>query len=95
MPTVTFANRDLATEVPTGTSVLDAAVLARATTVECCGIEPACGRCRMAVVEGMEHLASEPEDLAAESRAELRLLPFERLACMSVVMGDVVVEMED
>jgi ferredoxin len=95
MAKVTFANRGKAIDVPNGTSVLDAALAASATGVECCGIYPACGRCRMSVLEGMEHLATEPEDVARETAAALRFLPFERLACMSHVAGDVVVEMEE
>jgi uncharacterized 2Fe-2S/4Fe-4S cluster protein (DUF4445 family) len=92
MPVVTFSSGHQA-RVAEGTSVLDAATLAGATRVECCGIEPACGRCRMAVIEGQEHL-SLPEDLEAEVRRERRFLPFERLACMAHVHGDVTVEME-
>jgi ferredoxin len=92
MPTVTFSSGEQA-QVPLGTSVLDAAVLARATAVECCGIEPACGSCRMVVLEG-EAMLSAPEALEASVRRERRFLPFERLACMAHVTGDVTVEME-
>jgi adenylate cyclase len=92
MPTVTFSSGQQA-QVPEGTSVLDAAMMARATSVECCGIVPACGQCRMAVLEGQEHL-SPPEALEASVRRERRFLPFERLACMAHAHGDVTVEME-
>jgi ferredoxin len=102
MPTVTFASGTFASgtfasgrkvQVPEGTSVFDAATLARATSVECCGIVPACGECRMTVLEGQEHLSA-PDELEAGVRAAKRFLPFERLGCMSHVHGDVTVELE-
>ena len=92
MPVVTFASGIRAT-VPEGTSVLDAAVDARATRVECCGILPACGECRMVVTDGLDRL-SPPDALEAGYRAEKRMLPFERLACMAMILGDVGVELE-
>lgn len=92
MPTITFSS-DLHALVPDGTSVLDAAAQVGATRVECCGILPACGACRMTVVDGAEHLSA-PDDLESEYRARKRLLPFERLACMAHAHGDVTVEME-
>ena len=93
MPKVRFAPGDQEVEVPDGTSVLDAAHLAGASAIECCGIIPACGECRMAVLEGGEHLSA-PDELEAGVRKERAFLPFERLACMSHVSGDVTVEME-
>lgn len=93
MPTVTFAPTDRAIVVPADTSVLDAAHLAGATTVECCGIYPACGECRMSVISGEEHLTP-PGDLERSVRTERRFLPFERLACMTCARGDVTVELE-
>lgn len=93
MPRVTFEPHGQQVEVDEGTSVLDAAHLAGATRVECCGIVPACGECRMAVVAGQEHLSA-PEDLEQGVRREGAFLPFERLACMAHVAGDVTVEME-
>jgi ferredoxin len=92
VPVVTFSDT-VRIEVPAGTSVLDAAVSARATTVECCGILPACGRCRMSVIEGLDHL-SPPDALEADARRRDHHLPFERLACMALVNGHVRVEME-
>jgi ferredoxin len=92
VPVVTFAPRQQRVEVADGASVLDAATVGRVTSVECCGILPACGECRMAVLEGQEHL-SPPDELEAGVRAEQRFLPFERLACMTHVHGDVVVEL--
>jgi adenylate cyclase len=93
MPAVTFASGQRV-EVADGSSVLDAATWARATAVQCCGIEPACGSCRMVVLEGQQHL-SPPEALESRVRQERRFLPFERLACMAHVHGDVSVEMEE
>ncbi len=93
MPKVRFEPGGQEVEVTVGTSVLDAAHLAGATSVECCGIYPACGECRMSVTEGEEHLTP-PDDLEQGVRRSDKYLPFERLACMSHVEGDVTVEME-
>ncbi|MBA2320558.1 MAG: 2Fe-2S iron-sulfur cluster binding domain-containing protein [Deltaproteobacteria bacterium] len=93
MPRIQFAPGDQQIEVPAGTSVLDAAVEAGATRVECCGILPACGACRMTVLEGEDNLTP-PDALEAATRTERAFLPFERLGCMAHVTGDVVVEME-
>jgi uncharacterized 2Fe-2S/4Fe-4S cluster protein (DUF4445 family) len=93
VPKVRFEPKGQEVDVPVGTSVLDAAHLASATAVECCGIYPACGECRMSVVAGEEHLTA-PDALEAGVRRDRKFLPFERLACMSHVEGDVTVEME-
>lgn len=92
MPYVTFSSGQTIS-VPEGTSVHDSATMARATTVQCCGIAPACGLCRMAVLEGAANLTA-PDSLESGVRSEQRFLPFERLACMAHVCGDVTVEME-
>lgn len=92
MPTVTFGAGVVAV-VEEGTSVLDAATSIGATRVECCGILPACGSCRMTVVAGGEHLTP-PDALEADVRKAGRYLPFERLACMAHILGDVTVELE-
>ena len=93
MATVRFEPKGIEIVVEPGTSVLDAAHLARATRIECCGILPACGSCRMTVLEGQEHLNA-PDELESGVRRKQAFLPFERLACMSHVDGDVIVELE-
>lgn len=93
MPKVKFEPGGQEVEVEVGASVLDAALLAGATSVECCGIYPACGECRMSVIEGEEHLTP-PDELEQGVRQADKFLPFERLAYMSHVEGDVTVEME-
>lgn len=94
MPRVTFQPSGTSIEVPEETSVLVAAVMADVTRIECCGIIPACGTCRMSVLSGEENLTP-PDSLEAAHRARRRFLPFERLACMAHVTGPVEVELTE
>ena len=93
MPTVTFRPSGASARVESGQSVLIAATEAGATTVECCGMQPPCGLCKLAVLDGDANL-SPPEPLEAEFRARRRFLPFQRLGCLAQVLGDVEVELE-
>ena len=92
MPLVTFQPGGTAIEVPEGTSILGAATEAGTTSIECCGKSPLCGKCRMVVLEGEEHLSA-PEPDEAEHRARRKFLPYQRLACTALVDGDVEVEL--
>lgn len=91
MPRVTFQPSGRQVEVPEGSSLLTAAVQAGVTSVECCGITPACGRCRTTVLEGEDNLSA-PGDLELERRRRLLYLPGDRFGCMAHVHGDVDVE---
>jgi uncharacterized 2Fe-2S/4Fe-4S cluster protein (DUF4445 family) len=93
MPTVTFQPSGQRVDVPEGTSLLDAALEAGESDVVCCGKVTACGLCRVAVLEGGDHLDGEGP-IEAEFRARRRYLPFERLGCMAEVRGDVEIEVQ-
>lgn len=77
-----------------GTSILNAGRLSHEMKVECCGLTPPCGRCRVTVIEG-EHNLSKITPLEAETAEIFGYLPFERVACLARVMGDVLVEIRE
>lgn len=92
MPRVTFHPSGAHLDVPDETSLLEAAVGAGETDVLCCGVTPACGKCRALIWEGDANL-SLPDELEEAKRARLHFLPGERFGCMARVLGDVEVEM--
>ena len=92
MPRVSFEPSGAEIEVPEETSLLEAATAAGETEVLCCGITPACGKCRALIWEGEEHLTA-PDALEASKRERLHFLPGERFGCMARVSGDVRVEL--
>lgn len=98
MPVVTFhsvrRSLGLRREVEGGLSFLGAASRAGVTGVECCGITPACGRCRVTVLEG-EANVTPPDALEAEMLARRHFLPGERFGCMAFPLGDVEVEIHE
>ena len=93
MPLVTFLPSFRVVAVPEETSLLEAAVSAGVTSVACCGITPACGKCRATILDGESRLSA-PDALEAEKLVRLRFLPGQRFGCMARVRGDVEVEVE-
>ena len=93
MPRAHFQPGATSVAVHDGMSLLEAAIEAGATDVVCCGKSPLCGKCRMAVLDGEDHLSA-PEPDEAEYRVRRKFLPYERLACTTYVHGDVEVEMQ-
>ena len=92
MHRVTFQPSGTVLDVPDETSLLEAAVGAGETDVLCCGITPACGKCRATILEGEERLTP-PDALEAAKIVRLHFLPGQRFGCMARVLGDVHVEM--
>lgn len=92
MPRVTFQPSGQTLEVPDETSLLEAAVRAGETDVLCCGITPACGKCRAIILDGEDRLTP-PDALEATKTVRLHFLSSERFGCMARVLGDVEVEM--
>ncbi len=92
MPTVRFEPTGTRIDVEDGASLLDAAHRAGVDAPECCGILPACAKCRVAVLEGLDCLGG-IDELEAEARHQGAFLPFERVGCMASVHGDVTVEL--
>ena len=91
MPSVTFEPSGMSVQVPIEASLLEAASIAGETDVLCCGITPACGKCRVIILDGDSRLTP-PDDLEQNKRSRLHFLPGERFGCMARVLGDVSVE---
>lgn len=94
MPRVTLQPAGKTLDVPSYASLLDAATLAGVTEVVCCGITPACGRCRVTLLEGEEQVTA-PDPFEADQLRKERFLPGERFGCMAHVLGDVEVEVHE
>ena len=86
MPSVTFLNdRRLRTDVPAGTSILEAARQAGARVGSACGGVCACSTCHVWVRKGLESL-SEQEDAEADRLDQaFDVRAYSRLSCQSLV----------
>lgn len=93
MPTIIFEPSEKSLAVEDGTSILEAAIEADTTAVDCCGITPACGMCSVDVLGGEEHL-SPPDALEAEYRKKHKFPSYRRLGCMAHIRGNVHVELD-
>ena len=93
MPRVTFWPSGEHVDVMEETSLLEAATVIGESDILCCGITPACGKCRATILDGEERL-TDPDELETSKRVRLRFLPGERFGCMARVLGDVEVEMK-
>ena len=91
MPRVTFRPSGEHIDVPEETSLLEAACALGVTDVRCCGITPACGKCRATIIDGEDRLTA-PDELERTKRARLHFLPGVRFGCMARVLGDVEAE---
>jgi len=83
-PQVTFHPKGRSIDVPTGTSLLEAAILAGVEVNSACAGKGVCGRCRV-VVEGDIDTKTTPRITEEEWASGYRL------ACLSKVKGDCVV----
>jgi uncharacterized 2Fe-2S/4Fe-4S cluster protein (DUF4445 family) len=83
-PQVTFHPKGRSIDVPAGTSLLEAAILAGVEVNSACAGKGVCGRCRVVVEGGIESKSS-PRITEEEWASGYRL------ACLSKVQGDCVV----
>ena len=63
-------------------SLLSIAQRAGLTSVECCGMNPLCGKCKLSVLEG-EEMISKMRVKEIEYAKENGLLPYQRLGCLA------------
>ena len=82
---VTFVPLGRTAEAKTDESVLDAARRAGAPLGNSCGGAGVCGRCRVRVTSGAEHLSP---PTSVEIRFRAGFAEDERMACQAVVLGD-------
>ncbi|MGB8933259.1 MAG: ASKHA domain-containing protein [Anaeromyxobacteraceae bacterium] len=89
MPRVEFLPAEVVVEVPEGTTLLEAARLARLRVEAPCNGAGTCGKCKATVADGLERLRLFPREVpSAEEVAERRIL-----LCCAAVQGDVRVEL--
>ena len=90
MPKVRFDDKEI--EVPTGITLLDAALDNGIDLDHNCGGNCACSSCHVIVIEGMEHLSEMHDDEEDMLDSAEGLTLQSRLACQSQVKGDVKVK---
>ena len=88
--TLTFADIGVSVTVPAGTRIIEVSEKVGAGIVYGCR-ESDCGTCLTEVVVGMENL-SEPSPIERATLAERRAGPNMRLACQTLVLGNVTVK---
>ena len=91
MPRIIFLPSKIETNVPDGTSILDAALDCGIELDHNCGANCACSTCHVIIEEGMENLSpleDEEEDQLDDAEG---LTLASRLGCQAKVYGDVIV----
>jgi ferredoxin len=90
VPRVTFQRLGKAAEVRGGETILDAARRADAPIGNSCGGIGTCGRCRVLILDGVDHV--DPRTTMEQSFAlRKQFATNERLACQCLVRGECVV----
>ncbi len=87
---LTFADIGVSVTVPAGTRIIEVSEKVGAGIVYGCR-ESDCGTCLTVVVDGMDNL-SEPSNFELATLAEKKAGPNMRLACQTLVLGDVTVK---
>jgi ferredoxin len=85
---VIFKPLGIAADAKPNETILDAARRADAPLGNSCGSIGVCGRCRVHVLSGAEHLSA-PTTIEIRVAAQRGFASDERLACQAVVVGDV------
>ncbi|HEY6005155.1 MAG TPA: 2Fe-2S iron-sulfur cluster-binding protein [Anaeromyxobacter sp.] len=92
MPRITFLPDDRSVEVPSGTSILDAADLAGVDLPSNCGGVCACTTCHVWVEQGLDALSDIEEREDDKLQEAAGLSPHSRLGCQARIgVDDVVV----
>lgn len=87
---LTFADIGVAVTVPAGTRIIEVSEKVGAGIIYGCR-ESDCGTCLTEVVTGMENL-SIPSPIELATLAEKKASPNMRLACQTLVLGDVTIK---
>ena len=90
MPTITIHPFNTAIPCAIGESVLHAVHAARHPLASSCGADGVCDKCRILILDGMDHVAP-PSKI---ERRVMRERPFsanERMACQTFIDGDVTI----
>lgn len=87
---MTFQPSGKTVEVPTGTTLFEAAQRAGLPVASSCGAEAICGKCNMTILAGADRL-SPPKPIEPRLLTKERRPPTDRISCQTQVMGDCVV----
>ncbi len=91
MPRITFVKNKAPIDIPEGIVLMEALLAHGIPVASSCKGDGICGKCRMRIIEGVEHLAS-------KSAAEIAVLEKnqanvgERLSCQIQVLKDLKVD---
>lgn len=93
MPKVTFLPAGVSIEVPSGTTLLEAGLRARAQLGHACGGKCACSTCHVYVRDGGDSLSESQDNEQDVLDKAFDVRPSSRLACQARLgAGDVTVE---
>ncbi|MFB1482546.1 2Fe-2S iron-sulfur cluster-binding protein [Corallococcus sp. RDP092CA] len=98
MPKVTFKSplAEVSVDVPTGTTLLDAAERGEAQVGHSCGGVCGCSTCHVWVRKGLESLSEQRDDEMDRLDMGFDVRPYSRLSCQTEVGGeDVTVEITE
>jgi ferredoxin len=87
---VRFAPLEKELEIVSGATILAAANRCQAPVAQSCAGDGVCGWCRVAVIDGAEHL-SQPGELEKRLMKDKEFKRNERAACLARVQGDVTI----
>jgi len=90
MPRVRFVPLGKEVEARTGGTILAAANRCQAPVGQSCSGEGVCGLCKVAVLDGIEHIAP-PGDLERRLMREKEFTVNERAACLARIQGDITI----
>jgi 2Fe-2S ferredoxin len=88
MPTITILPFNTSIPCAVGESILEAVHASRHPLASSCGGEGVCDKCRVLIVEGMEHV-SRPQGPELRAMKERPFLPNERMSCQTTITGDI------
>jgi len=91
MPKVTLRRLGEIIEAESDETLMEAILNSGRPVASSCQGEGICGRCRLRVISGADHLTEETS-LEARRRLELSIPEDERLSCQTYVLGDVAVD---
>lgn len=91
MPKISFTKQRAPIEVSMGANLMQSLLEAGIPVASSCFGDGVCGKCRLDVTAGMEHLAAagETERFLIQTK---NLTANQRISCQTTVMGDITVD---
>lgn len=88
MPKIHYLPDELEIEVPTASTILQSSLTAGIPHAHACGGRARCSTCRVRILDGLEHCGPRNE-LESAFAERLHFSPQFRLACQTIITGDV------